>query len=167
MAAGTRRPQEIDGLGHIALGLLSLECPLVADLPDSTTSACRTYLRVASSLGGEPHGPFDRGRGGPDGWVVCDEPELPLKGDALVPTFRSTWICRSSASRGPQMNAATTTIPVGLLKHANVVDQELLRKHGAAGIPTVVAANREVDHHVRVLSERRRAIGVDCVGQAH
>lgn len=33
-------------------------------------------------LGGELYGPFDRGRGGPGGWVILDEPELHLSGDA-------------------------------------------------------------------------------------
>ena len=40
---------------------------------------------AASSLGGELHGPFVRGRGGPGGWIVLDEPELHLHGDVLVP----------------------------------------------------------------------------------
>lgn len=43
------------------------------------------HARAASSLGGELYGPFDRGRGGPGGWVILDEPELHLSGDALVP----------------------------------------------------------------------------------
>ncbi len=43
------------------------------------------HARVASSLGGELHGPFDRGRGGPGGWIVLDEPELHLGDDIVVP----------------------------------------------------------------------------------
>lgn len=43
------------------------------------------HARAASSLGGELYGPFDRGRGGPGGWILLDEPELHLSGDALVP----------------------------------------------------------------------------------
>lgn len=43
------------------------------------------HARAASSLGGELHGPFDRGKGGPGGWVLLDEPELHLHGDVLVP----------------------------------------------------------------------------------
>jgi Uma2 family endonuclease len=34
------------------------------------------HTRVASSLGIELGGPFDRGRGGPGGWWILDEPEL-------------------------------------------------------------------------------------------
>ncbi|MEM8572749.1 MAG: Uma2 family endonuclease [Pseudomonadota bacterium] len=41
--------------------------------------------RAASVLGVEIAGPFDRGRGGPGGWWVLDEPELHLRDDALVP----------------------------------------------------------------------------------
>ena len=41
---------------------------------------------VASSvLGGELGPPFHRGRGGPGGWWILDEPELHLGGDVLVP----------------------------------------------------------------------------------
>ena len=38
-----------------------------------------------SVLGGEVMGPFHRGRGGPGGWVILDEPELHLGPDVLVP----------------------------------------------------------------------------------
>jgi Uma2 family endonuclease len=40
---------------------------------------------ASSSLGGELHGPFMRGRGGPGGWILLDEPELHVHGDVLVP----------------------------------------------------------------------------------
>lgn len=41
---------------------------------------------IASSvLGGELSGPFHRGRGGPGGWWIIDEPELHLGEDVLVP----------------------------------------------------------------------------------
>lgn len=43
------------------------------------------HARAASSLGGELYGPFDRGRGGPGGWIILMEPELHLRGDVLVP----------------------------------------------------------------------------------
>ena len=38
-----------------------------------------------SALGFELGGPFDRGRGGPGGWWILDEPELHLGDDILVP----------------------------------------------------------------------------------
>ena len=43
------------------------------------------HARAATSLNGELYGPFDRGRGGPGGWIILYEPELHLHGDALVP----------------------------------------------------------------------------------
>lgn len=43
------------------------------------------HALVASSLGADLHGPFHRGKGGPGGWVILDEPELHLNGDVLVP----------------------------------------------------------------------------------
>ncbi|MDW8323946.1 MAG: Uma2 family endonuclease [Burkholderiales bacterium] len=38
-----------------------------------------------SSLGDELVGPFQKGRGGPGGWWILDEPEIHLGGDILVP----------------------------------------------------------------------------------
>ena len=40
---------------------------------------------AASALGGELYSPFGRGRGGPGGWVLLDEPELHLDEDVVVP----------------------------------------------------------------------------------
>ena len=45
------------------------------------------HLRVATSLGGELAGPFDRGRGGPGGWVLLAEPELHIGADVVIPDF--------------------------------------------------------------------------------
>jgi Uma2 family endonuclease len=43
------------------------------------------HARAASRLSMEIGTPFDRGRGGPGGWIILYEPELHLHGDALVP----------------------------------------------------------------------------------
>ena len=43
------------------------------------------HARVSSRLGSELDGPFDRGRGGPGGWILVDEPELHLGEDIVVP----------------------------------------------------------------------------------
>jgi Uma2 family endonuclease len=47
------------------------------------------HARATSSLGVEIGGPFDRGRGGPGGWFILDEPELHFgpkdEEDILVP----------------------------------------------------------------------------------
>lgn len=43
------------------------------------------HARAGSMLGVEIGGPFDRGRGGPGGWWIVDEPELHLGEDIVVP----------------------------------------------------------------------------------
>ncbi|RKH08681.1 Uma2 family endonuclease [Corallococcus sp. CA053C] len=43
------------------------------------------HTAVTSRLGGELGGLFDRGRGGPGGWLILDKPELHLGRDVLVP----------------------------------------------------------------------------------
>ena len=43
------------------------------------------HTRAASLLGMELGGPFDRGRGGPGGWIILDEPELHFGEDIVVP----------------------------------------------------------------------------------
>jgi Uma2 family endonuclease len=67
---------------------------------------------AASVLGEELGPPFKRGRGGPGGWIILDEPELHLGRDVLVPdlagwrretmptvanapyfTVRPDWVC--------------------------------------------------------------------------
>jgi Uma2 family endonuclease len=43
------------------------------------------HVNATSSLGGELVGPYSRGRGGPGGWIILDEPELHLGEQVLVP----------------------------------------------------------------------------------
>lgn len=43
------------------------------------------HARASTSLTGAIDGPFDKGRGGPGGWWILDEPELHLGRDILVP----------------------------------------------------------------------------------
>jgi Uma2 family endonuclease len=43
------------------------------------------HARSTSRLGASLDAPFDRGLGGPGGWIILDEPELHLGGDALIP----------------------------------------------------------------------------------
>jgi Uma2 family endonuclease len=43
------------------------------------------HASVTSALGTELGPPFSRGRGGPGGWIILDEPELHLGDDILVP----------------------------------------------------------------------------------
>jgi Uma2 family endonuclease len=43
------------------------------------------HAAAASALGEELGPPFKRGKGGPGGWILLDEPELHLGADILVP----------------------------------------------------------------------------------
>lgn len=45
----------------------------------------RRHGRAASVLGMDLGSAFERGRGGPGGWVIFDEPELHLASDIVVP----------------------------------------------------------------------------------
>lgn len=54
------------------------------DLVTSPRPAAR-HAAAASALGEELGPPFKRGRGGPGGWVILDEPELHVAGQVLVP----------------------------------------------------------------------------------
>lgn len=66
------------------------------------------HAAAASALGEELGPPFKRGRGGPGGWVILDEPELHLREDVLVPDLAG-W----RRSRMPEMpeTAAFTLAP--------------------------------------------------------
>jgi Uma2 family endonuclease len=43
------------------------------------------HARATFNLAGWLNGPFDKGEGGPGGWLLLFEPELHLSGNALVP----------------------------------------------------------------------------------
>ncbi len=60
---------------------------------------------AASGLGTDLGNPFQRGRGGPGGWIVIDEPELHMNGDVLVPDL-AAW----RAERPPELEAAFFTV---------------------------------------------------------
>jgi Uma2 family endonuclease len=63
----------------------------------------KPHAAAASALGEELGPPFKRGRGGPGGWFILDEPELHLRSDILVPDLAG-W-------RKERMPALTTSEP--------------------------------------------------------
>jgi len=69
--------------------LLAVPEPLVAEIIHGVLITHprpgAPHARAASRLGIDVGGPFDRGKGGPGGWVILDEPELHRHGDVLVP----------------------------------------------------------------------------------
>jgi Uma2 family endonuclease len=66
------------------------------------------HVVAASHLGVELGGPFDRGRGGPGGWYILDEPELHFGEDVLVPDLAG-WR-RERMPQAPR-TAATSLAP--------------------------------------------------------
>ena len=65
------------------------------------------HTAAASVLGEELGPPFKRGRGGPGGWLIADEPELHLGSDILVPDLAG-W----RRERLPKLpNAPFVTLP--------------------------------------------------------
>jgi Uma2 family endonuclease len=66
------------------------------------------HMTVFSHLGAELVGPFTRGRGGPGGWFIFDEPELHLGEDVLVPDIAG-W--RRERMPEPFRGVATTLAP--------------------------------------------------------
>ncbi|MEA2237087.1 MAG: hypothetical protein QOC81_1811 [Thermoanaerobaculia bacterium] len=69
--------------------LLKVPENLVAELVDgelyTTPRPAPRHANVTSSLGADLNVLFQRGRGGPGGWWILDEPELQLMGQILVP----------------------------------------------------------------------------------
>lgn len=69
--------------------LLKVPEHLVAEIVDgdlhATPRPAPRHAAASSGLGGALHGPFDKGRGGPGGWRILDEPELHLGRDVVVP----------------------------------------------------------------------------------
>jgi Uma2 family endonuclease len=69
--------------------LLKVPDHMVAEILDgelyATPRPAPRHADASSGIGGALRGPFDRGRGGPGGWRILDEPELHLGADVLVP----------------------------------------------------------------------------------
>jgi Uma2 family endonuclease len=69
--------------------LLAVPDHLVAEILDgelyATPRPSPRHADASSGLGGALRGPFDRGRGGPGGWRILDEPELHFARDIVVP----------------------------------------------------------------------------------
>lgn len=103
------------------------------------------HARALSSLGGALDGPFDKGRGGPGGWILLFEPELRLGTDVIVPDYagwrRETlpelpttaaistapdWVCEglspstSAVDRGPKLRKYARE----LVRHVWFVDAD-------------------------------------------
>ncbi|MFL5397964.1 MAG: Uma2 family endonuclease [Myxococcales bacterium] len=148
------------------------------DLYVSPRPASRHAL-AASTLGHELGGPFQRGRGGPGGWWIVDEPELHLAKDVLVPdlagwrrermsifpdaaffTLAPDWVCEvlSPSTENLDRVRKMRKYAVAGVKHAWLLDPirrrlEIYRIHGEHWL--LVAAHEE--------SERVRAEPFDAI----
>lgn len=104
------------------------------------------HSRAASTLGEELGPPFNRGRGGPGGWILLDEPELHLGAHVLVPdlggwtrermpelpdapyfTVAPDWICEvlSPSTRAFDRAEKLPTYAAHGVVHAWLVDPEV------------------------------------------
>lgn len=103
------------------------------------------HTLVTSVLGNDLGSPFHRGRGGPGGWVILDEPELHFQRDVLVPdlagwrrermpampevpyfTLAPDWICEVLLPSTAQLDRVKK-LPVYAregVKHAWLVDPD-------------------------------------------
>jgi Uma2 family endonuclease len=137
---------------------------------------------AASLLGGELVPPFARGRGGPGGWILLDEPELHLGEDVLVPdlggwrrermplvpdvayiTLSPDWVCEVLSPSTAKMDRAVK-LPIYAERqvgHAWLVDPiqrtlEVLRLQG--GRWSIVATHQDT---AKVRAEPFDAIELD------
>ena len=58
---------------------------VIADVLYQSPRPASLHARAGSALGEELGPPFNRGKGGPGGWILLDEPELHLDRDIVVP----------------------------------------------------------------------------------
>ncbi len=58
---------------------------LIAGVLHSHPRPALAHAQASTALGEELGPPFRRGRGGPGGWVLLDEPELHFSSDVVVP----------------------------------------------------------------------------------
>jgi Uma2 family endonuclease len=82
MAAKSRPPADYADLERLAPNLVG---EIVGGVLHAHPRPAALHARAASALGEELGPPFNRGRGGPGGWIILDEPELHLGADVLVP----------------------------------------------------------------------------------
>jgi Uma2 family endonuclease len=140
------------------------------------------HTAVTSALGEELGPPFKRGRGGPGGWILLDEPELHLGEHVLVPdlagwrrkrmptvadapyfTLPPDWVCETLSPSTAKIDK-TEKLPIyaeHCVAHAWLIDPalrtlEVLRLE--SGRWSIVAAHRD---DAKVRAEPFDAIELD------
>ena len=107
------------------------------------------HAAAASAVGEELGPPFKRGRGGPGGWVILDEPELHLHDDVLVPDLGG-WR-RERMPEMPQVAAFVVLSFVSIQvyrkwfrKAARASDQPLLNRRAEQAIGLVAPLEQAI-----------------------
>lgn len=117
----------------------------------------KPHALAASALGEELGPPFKRGRGGPGGWIIVDEPELHLGADVIVPdlggwrrermpvvttkeayfTMAPDWVCEVLSKSTEKLDRTKKLAIYGreMVRHVWLVDPivrtlEVLRRDG-------------------------------------
>jgi len=112
----------------------------------------KPHAAAATALGEELGPPFKRGRGGPGGWIILDEPELHMAGDVLVPDLAG-W-------RRERMPVITTEEPFFTLAPdwaCEVVSPSTAAKDRARKLPIYA---REGVTHVWLVDPLQRTLDV-------
>jgi hypothetical protein len=152
----------IESPAHMVAEIISGELRL-SNRPATPATA------AASALGNELGPPFHRGRGGPGGWLILDEPELHLGDEILVPdlagwrrdrlpvlpdasflTIPPDWICEV-VSKSTEKTDRTEKMPIyaasgvqyAWLVHPRRHSLETYRLHD--GSWAAIAVYRDVD----------------------
>jgi Uma2 family endonuclease len=94
--------------------LVAVPCHLVAEIIHgvlvTNPRPAAPYARASSRLGATLDGPFDRGKGGPGGRIILDEPELHLRGGHVFVPDLAGWR-RERMPRLPMEAAAFELAP--------------------------------------------------------
>lgn len=98
------------------------------------------HANALSVLGAELHGPFQRGRGGPGGWWILDEPELQLEPEVPLSPDLAAWRVErmSSLPETPYFSIAPDWICEVLSRSTEHVDRtKKLPYYAAHGVRQV------------------------------
>lgn len=109
-----------------------------------------SHAMATSYLGGELVGPYGRGRGGPGGWLILDEPELHLGEHVLVPDLAG-WL-RERMPRLPEtawFELRPDWVCEVLSPSTAILDrtrkQDIYREHGVPWLWFVDPATRTIE----------------------
>ena len=108
------------------------------------------HALASSVIGAEVAGPFHRGRGGPGGWVILDEPELHLDTQVLVPDLAGwrrermpTYPDVAWFSLAPDWVCEVLSPSTALIDRTR--KQDIYREHGVAWLWFVDPAARTIE----------------------